>query len=98
MSENPSGLDILEEILQGLWLDNSDAGYQRLTEILDADYGVMVTAEKLRSLGHQIPVHPVLETMRKWPWKCAADEDCHRFYEMLRVAAQQAGLNVPEEK
>ena len=98
MSMNPSGIDILKVLLQGLWLDNSDAGYQRLTEILDTDYGLIITVDELRALAQQIPIHPIFETMRKWPWKFAADEACHKFYEILRLSAQQAGIDVREEK
>lgn len=98
MSENQSGSDILAAILQGLWLDNSDSGYQRLSEILGINFSVMVTADELRALGQQRPVHPILETMRKWPWMYAADEECQRFYKTLRAVARQAGLQVQEER
>jgi hypothetical protein len=102
MSENlpneySSGSNILEIILQGLWLPHSDAGYQRLIEILNTDYGVIITVEELRIMEQEKPAHSVLKTMMKWPWKYAADEDCQEFSKMLRVAAQQAGLKVREE-
>jgi|SRR2546421_6481594 hypothetical protein len=98
MSGNPSGSDILAAILQGLGLDNSDSGYQRLSKILGINFGVMVTADELRALGQQRPVHPVLETMKKWPWMYAADEECQRFYQTLRAVARQAGLHIQEER
>lgn len=98
MSKNPSGSDILSSILQGLWLDNSDSGYQRLSEILDINFGVIITVDQMRILGKQKPVHPVLEVMSKWPWIYAADEECQRFYKTLRVAIQQAGFHIREDK
>ena len=98
MNGNPSGSDILAEILQGVWLEQSDSGYQRLSDILGINWGVMVTADELRVLGQQSPVHPVLETMRKWPWKYAGDEECQSFYKTLRAVAQQAGLHIQDER
>jgi hypothetical protein len=95
MNGNPAGSNSLAVVLEGLGLENSNSGYQRLSEILDIEFGVMVTTDELRTLGQQSAIHPVLETMSsKWPWKYATDEECERFYKTLRVVAQQAGLHV----
>lgn len=98
MSRNPSGSDILAAILQGLRLDNSDSGYQRLSEILGINFGVIVTADELRTLGQQSPVHPAVETMGKWPWMYAADEECQMFCKTLRAVARKAGLHIQEDR
>ncbi|MGQ0591825.1 MAG: hypothetical protein ACT4QB_04030 [Gammaproteobacteria bacterium] len=100
MNENPSGSKILAEILQGLGVENSNSGYQHLSEVLEFQFGVMVTSDELRALGQQSPIHPVLEAIGngKWPWMYASDEEWERFHKTLREVAQQAGLRLRNNK
>ena len=97
-SEYPSGSNILEAILHGLWLEGSDADYQRLVDVLNRDFGVIITVDMLRTIEQQEPVHPMLITMRRWPWMYAAKEECQKFSEMLREKAKQSGFNIREGK
>ncbi len=98
MNENLSGSDVLKAVLKGLRLDDSDTGYQRLSEILCVNFGVMIASDGLRTLEKYIPIHPAILEMRSWPWMFADDQECQRFYETLRTVAKKSGLQVQDEQ
>lgn len=89
----------MEKVLKGLYLPQTDEGYEKLAFLICDNFGIEITAAELRSLSDTMPQPPLLVAMNeKWPWRFATDEAVADFYQEIRNVARKSGYSVqPDE-